>query len=204
MPSLLYVHWQLLWDNLVHFGAPDTHRVVAREDHPARRRLPRARVRAPSFGKRVLAQLNPFDLVVLLTLSNTVQNAIIGNDTSLSGRHPRCGGAARRSTRAGPAGIPGSVQGSPLEERPGMCAGARGDSCRRTRCAGCTSTRASCSPRRMSADSIRSSEVETHHALPQRHDLYKRKADDRPRRDRFDEIIRRLTDLSAQVSALRR
>jgi uncharacterized membrane protein YcaP (DUF421 family) len=38
-----------------------------------------------SFGKRILAQLNPFDLVVLLTLSNTVQNAIIGNDTSLSG-----------------------------------------------------------------------------------------------------------------------
>ena len=37
------------------------------------------------FGKRTLAQLNPFDLVVLLTLSNTVQNAIIGNDTSLSG-----------------------------------------------------------------------------------------------------------------------
>jgi uncharacterized membrane protein YcaP (DUF421 family) len=38
-----------------------------------------------AFGKRILAQLNPFDLVVLLTLSNTVQNAIIGNDTSLSG-----------------------------------------------------------------------------------------------------------------------
>ncbi len=37
------------------------------------------------FGKRMLAQLNPFDFVVLLTLSNTVQNAIIGNDTSLSG-----------------------------------------------------------------------------------------------------------------------
>jgi len=33
----------------------------------------------------VLAQLNPFDLVVLLTLSNTVQSAIIGNHTSLSG-----------------------------------------------------------------------------------------------------------------------
>jgi len=31
------------------------------------------------------AQLNPFDLVVLLSLSNTVQNAIIGNDNSLSG-----------------------------------------------------------------------------------------------------------------------
>jgi len=37
------------------------------------------------FGKRELAQLNPFDLVVLLSLSNTVQNAIIGNDNSLSG-----------------------------------------------------------------------------------------------------------------------
>jgi uncharacterized membrane protein YcaP (DUF421 family) len=36
-------------------------------------------------GKRELAQLNTFDLVVLLTLSNTVQNAIIGNDNSLSG-----------------------------------------------------------------------------------------------------------------------
>jgi len=36
-------------------------------------------------GKRELAQLNPFDLVVLLSLSNTVQNAIIGNDNSLTG-----------------------------------------------------------------------------------------------------------------------
>src|SRR5213595_1914875 len=37
------------------------------------------------FGKRELAQLNPFDLVVLLSLSNTVQNAIIGEDNSLLG-----------------------------------------------------------------------------------------------------------------------
>ena len=36
-------------------------------------------------GKRELAQLNPFDLVVLLLLSNTVQNAIIGNDNSVTG-----------------------------------------------------------------------------------------------------------------------
>ena len=36
-------------------------------------------------GKRELAQLNPFDLIVLLTLSNTVQNAIIGDDTSVTG-----------------------------------------------------------------------------------------------------------------------
>src|SRR5262245_31627406 len=37
------------------------------------------------FGKRQLAQLNPYDLIVLLTLSNTVQNAIIGNDNSVLG-----------------------------------------------------------------------------------------------------------------------
>src|SRR5881275_12496 len=36
-------------------------------------------------GKRALAQLNSFDLVVLLLLSNVVQNAIIGNDNSLLG-----------------------------------------------------------------------------------------------------------------------
>src|SRR6202453_3624123 len=37
------------------------------------------------FGKRELAQLNPFDLIVLLSLSNTVQNAMIGDDNSVSG-----------------------------------------------------------------------------------------------------------------------
>jgi uncharacterized membrane protein YcaP (DUF421 family) len=37
------------------------------------------------FGKRELAQLNPFDLVVLLSLSNTVQNSIIGPDNSVTG-----------------------------------------------------------------------------------------------------------------------
>jgi uncharacterized membrane protein YcaP (DUF421 family) len=36
-------------------------------------------------GKRELAQLNSLDLVVLLLLSNTVQNAIIGPDNSLAG-----------------------------------------------------------------------------------------------------------------------
>jgi uncharacterized membrane protein YcaP (DUF421 family) len=36
-------------------------------------------------GKRELSQMNPFDFVVLLLLSNTVQNAIIGNDNSLVG-----------------------------------------------------------------------------------------------------------------------
>jgi uncharacterized membrane protein YcaP (DUF421 family) len=37
------------------------------------------------FGKREMAQLNPFDFVVLLSLSNAVQNAIIGEDNSLLG-----------------------------------------------------------------------------------------------------------------------
>ncbi len=37
------------------------------------------------FGKRQLAQLNALDLVVLLLLSNVVQNAIIGPDDSFLG-----------------------------------------------------------------------------------------------------------------------
>jgi uncharacterized membrane protein YcaP (DUF421 family) len=37
------------------------------------------------FGKRTAAQLNSFDLVVLLLVSNVVQNAIIGPDDSLLG-----------------------------------------------------------------------------------------------------------------------
>jgi uncharacterized membrane protein YcaP (DUF421 family) len=37
------------------------------------------------FGRRELGQLTAFDLVVLLTLSNILQNAMIGNDDSLLG-----------------------------------------------------------------------------------------------------------------------
>jgi uncharacterized membrane protein YcaP (DUF421 family) len=36
-------------------------------------------------GKRGLASLNTFDFVVVFLLSNVVQNAVIGNDTSLTG-----------------------------------------------------------------------------------------------------------------------
>jgi len=36
-------------------------------------------------GKRQIGQLTPFDLVVLLVISNVVQNAIIGPDNSLAG-----------------------------------------------------------------------------------------------------------------------
>ena len=36
-------------------------------------------------GKREVGQMTPFDLVLLLLLSNSVQNAMTGPDTSLSG-----------------------------------------------------------------------------------------------------------------------
>jgi uncharacterized membrane protein YcaP (DUF421 family) len=36
-------------------------------------------------GKRGLANLNTFDFVVMFLLSNVVQNAVIGNDISLTG-----------------------------------------------------------------------------------------------------------------------
>ena len=36
-------------------------------------------------GKRQVGQLTPFDLVVLLVISNVVQNAVIGPDNSLGG-----------------------------------------------------------------------------------------------------------------------
>ena len=36
-------------------------------------------------GKRELGQMNPFDIVVILVISNAVQNAMVGPDTSLTG-----------------------------------------------------------------------------------------------------------------------
>lgn len=37
------------------------------------------------FGKKEIAQLNPVDFVVLLLISNTVQNSIIGDDMTVTG-----------------------------------------------------------------------------------------------------------------------
>jgi uncharacterized membrane protein YcaP (DUF421 family) len=77
--------WHTLWINLVHFGASDLSiSVLEKIVRPMAVYLFLV-IALRAFGKRILAQLNPFDLVVLFTLSNTVQNAIIGNDTSLSG-----------------------------------------------------------------------------------------------------------------------
>lgn len=36
-------------------------------------------------GKRELGQITPFDLIILLTISNVLQNAMIGPDNSLTG-----------------------------------------------------------------------------------------------------------------------
>ena len=52
--------------------------------------------------------MNSFDLVVLLLLSNTVQNALIGNDNSLSGG--LIGAAVSQITR--PVGIAMGVYGA--------------------------------------------------------------------------------------------
>ena len=57
----------------------------AGEGDPAGDRLRLPGPRPADLRQAQLAQLNPFDLVVLLSLSNTVQNAIIGDDTSVTG-----------------------------------------------------------------------------------------------------------------------
>ncbi len=75
------------WNNLVLLGTGDNNTEVTWAEKLIRPLLVYAALLflLKMFGKRELAQLNPFDLVVLLILSNTVQNAIIGNDTSLIG-----------------------------------------------------------------------------------------------------------------------
>ena len=37
------------------------------------------------FGKKELSQLNAFDIVLILLISNAVQNAMVGSDVSLEG-----------------------------------------------------------------------------------------------------------------------
>src|SRR5213594_1842432 len=69
-----------LWSDMFHLGAPVAEKVLRAVVVYAF-----LVVGLRLAGKRELAQLNPFDLVVLLTLSNTVQNAIIGDDNSVTG-----------------------------------------------------------------------------------------------------------------------
>jgi uncharacterized membrane protein YcaP (DUF421 family) len=92
MPHLdwpaLWTNLPTLWHNLVALGTPDADRfpvsLLEKVLRPVAVYLLLVTA-LKAVGKRLLAQLNPFDFVVLLTLSNTVQNAIIGNDTSLLG-----------------------------------------------------------------------------------------------------------------------
>jgi uncharacterized membrane protein YcaP (DUF421 family) len=82
---VLLVDWHSFTTNLFHLGASDLAiSILEKIIRPVAVYLLLVFL-LKQYGKRILAQLNPFDLVVLLTLSNTVQNAIIGNDTSLSG-----------------------------------------------------------------------------------------------------------------------
>jgi uncharacterized membrane protein YcaP (DUF421 family) len=70
----------VIWDHLMHLDIPAAEKII-------RPILVYAFlvVGLRLAGKRELAQLNSMDLVVLLMLSNTVQNAIIGNDNSVTG-----------------------------------------------------------------------------------------------------------------------
>ena len=82
---MLFVDWHAFVVNLLHLGVSDLAiSILEKIARPIAVYLLLV-FALRQFGKRILAQLNPFDLVVLLTLSNTVQNAIIGNDTSLLG-----------------------------------------------------------------------------------------------------------------------
>ena len=69
-----------MWNDLMHLDLPVTEKVIRTiAVYLAIAVLIRL------AGKRDLAQLNAFDLVVVLLLSNVVQNAIIGADDSLLG-----------------------------------------------------------------------------------------------------------------------
>src|ERR1035438_2610787 len=76
----MHAIWPVIWKDMFVLGLPLLEKIL----HP---------VMVYAFlviglrlsGKRELVQLNPFDLVVLLTLSNTVQNAIIGDDNTVTG-----------------------------------------------------------------------------------------------------------------------
>src|SRR5450432_3785440 len=78
MPDWLFSHG--MWNAIFALGAPVVEKVL----RPVLVYVFLV-VALRVFGKRELAQLNPFDLVVLLSLSNTVQNAIIGDDNSVTG-----------------------------------------------------------------------------------------------------------------------
>lgn len=72
--------WHSIWQNMFQFGAPWEEKILRTVGVYVF-----LLIGLRLAGKRELGQLNAFDLVVLLVLSNTLQNAIIGNDNSLAG-----------------------------------------------------------------------------------------------------------------------
>ena len=69
-----------MWDNLMHLDLSVWEKVIRTVAVYAA-----LAVLIRLAGKRDLAQLNAFDLVVVLLLSNVVQNAVIGADNTLLG-----------------------------------------------------------------------------------------------------------------------
>jgi uncharacterized membrane protein YcaP (DUF421 family) len=76
---------QAMWDDMLRFHLPDSPVSIAEKVIRTVVVYSVLVVLLRLFGKRELAQLNPFDLVVLLLLSNSVQNAIIGADNTVVG-----------------------------------------------------------------------------------------------------------------------
>jgi uncharacterized membrane protein YcaP (DUF421 family) len=74
------VYWSHIWHDLVDLGVPVSDKAL-RTIFVYGGLVVLLRL----AGKRMLSQLNTFDLVVVLLLSNVVQNAIIGPDNSLLG-----------------------------------------------------------------------------------------------------------------------
>ena len=202
MPSFLSIDWHLLWHNLVDFGAPDTS--VSWLEKLIRPVLVYLVLvyGLLHFGKRVLAQLNPFDLVVLLTLSNTVQNAIIGNDTSLSGGILGAAGLLGINALLVRIFYRGPSKDIVLKSDRDVCLVAGGV---------------------LQEDQMHRLHINTGELLAKAHErgfdsleeveiimldpngtLYIKGKPMTAERDRFDDIIRRLTELSASVAALRR
>jgi uncharacterized membrane protein YcaP (DUF421 family) len=69
-----------MWDNLMHLDLSVWEKIIRTVAVYAA-----LAVLIRLAGKRDLAQLNAFDLVVVLLLSNVVQNAVIGADNTLHG-----------------------------------------------------------------------------------------------------------------------
>ena len=86
-------------------------------------------------GKREVGQMTPFDLTLLLLLSNSVQNAMTGPDTSAAGRRDRGEHTAGAQLRRG-RGIRLKPPPAQVDRRAAHAPGARWQDHRRSHGAG--------------------------------------------------------------------